>query len=78
MLWHLSVRTGQNSKHISEEIDRMRDADFLAKMKLVVNSKLTNAAMVLLDHPEFDLETVFLIDKVQKRIVLDRVKPSTP
>jgi ATP-dependent DNA helicase RecG len=31
-----------------------------------------NYSRVLFDHPEFDLETVYLIDKVQKRIPLDK------
>jgi ATP-dependent DNA helicase RecG len=31
-----------------------------------------NYSRVLFDHPEFDLETVFLIDKVQKRIPLEK------
>jgi ATP-dependent DNA helicase RecG len=31
-----------------------------------------NYSRVLFDHPEFDLETVFLIDKVQKHIPLDK------
>jgi len=43
-----------NRKHISEEIDHMGDEDFLTKLKLVVNGKLTNAAMVLLGNPDHD------------------------
>jgi ATP-dependent DNA helicase RecG len=31
-----------------------------------------NYSRVLFDHPEYDLETVFLIDKVQKRLPLER------
>jgi ATP-dependent DNA helicase RecG len=44
----------QNRKHISSEIDSMSDEEFLTKMKLVVDGKLTNAAMVLLGNPDYD------------------------
>ena len=49
----------QNREHISTEIDKMSDEEFLAKIKLVVDGKLTNAAMVLLGNPDHDsiLET---------------------
>lgn len=40
--------------HISTEIDKMSDEEFLAKVKLLVNGKLTNAAMVLLGNPDHD------------------------
>ncbi|MDR0380851.1 MAG: putative DNA binding domain-containing protein [Oscillospiraceae bacterium] len=54
----------QNSKHISEEIDRMSDADFLSKLKLVIHGKLTNAAMALLGNSDYD----YLMD-TQPRIM---------
>lgn len=38
----------QNREHISAEIDKMSDDEFLAKVKLAADGKLTNAAMVLL------------------------------
>ena len=44
----------QNREHISAEIDKMSDEDFLVKLKLVVDGKLTNAAMVLLGNPDHD------------------------
>ena len=49
----------QNREHISEEIDNLSDEEFLTKIKLIVDGKLTNASMVLLGNPEHDniLET---------------------
>jgi len=49
----------QNREHISAEIDKMSDEEFLTTVKLIVNGKLTNAAMVLLGNPDHDniLET---------------------
>jgi ATP-dependent DNA helicase RecG len=44
----------QNRKYISAEIDNMTDAEFLTKLKLIVNGQLTNAAMVLLGNPDYD------------------------
>ena len=44
----------QNREHISAEIDKMDDEEFLTKMKLIVDGKLTNAAMILLGNPEHD------------------------
>jgi ATP-dependent DNA helicase RecG len=44
----------QNSEHISAEIDKMSDEDFLTKQKLIIDGKLTNAAMALLGNSEFD------------------------
>ena len=44
----------QNREHITVEIDKMSDEDFLAKMELFIDGKLTNAAMVLLGNPDFD------------------------
>ena len=52
------AREGYKEKHNSEfinaEIDRMNDEEFLTKLKLIVNSRLTNAAMVLLGNPDHD------------------------
>jgi ATP-dependent DNA helicase RecG len=44
------------------------------KVAVKVYGKLLdeNYSRVLFDHPEFDLETVFLIDKVQKRVPLEK------
>lgn len=48
------ARDGYKEKYSSEfinaEVDSMSDEDFLAKLKLMVNGKLTNAAMVLLGN----------------------------
>jgi ATP-dependent DNA helicase RecG len=44
-------KTKQNSEHISAEVDRMTNEEFLAKQKLIIGGKLTNAAMVLLGEP---------------------------
>ena len=43
-----------NRDHISEEIDAMTDAEFLTKLKLIKDNKVTNAAMVLLGSPAHD------------------------
>ena len=43
-----------NNEHINVEIDRMSDDEFLSKLKLVVDGKLTNAAMILLGNTDFD------------------------
>jgi len=44
----------QNREHISAEIDTMSDEAFLTHLRLVVDGKLTNAAMVLLGNPFYD------------------------
>ena len=44
----------QNKPHISEEIDRLSDEEFLIKNKLIIDGKLTNAAMVLLGNSDYD------------------------
>lgn len=43
-----------NRAHISEEIDTLTDEEFLTKIKLMRDHKVTNAAMVLLGNSEFD------------------------
>jgi ATP-dependent DNA helicase RecG len=49
-----NYKTKQNRKHISTEIDKMSDEAFLTKIKLIVDGRLTNAAMVLLGNPDYD------------------------
>ena len=49
-----NYKSKQNREHISEEIDKMSDEEFLTKLKLMVDGKLTNAAMVLLGNPDYD------------------------
>lgn len=43
-----------NRPHISEEVDNLSDTEFLAKIKLLQNGKVTNAAMLLLGKEEYD------------------------
>lgn len=43
-----------NRPHIIEEIDNMTDEEFLTKTKLMINGKLTNAAMLLLGNEDYD------------------------
>lgn len=43
-----------NRPHISEEVDKMTDEQFLTKIKLMIGGKLTNAAMVLLGNEDYD------------------------
>lgn len=43
-----------NRPHINEEVDRMSDEEFLTKLKLMRNGKLTNAAMLLLGNEDYD------------------------
>ena len=63
-LSHLSVeaiqkaRSGYKEKHsnehVSAEVDGMSDEEFLTKLKLMINGKLTNAAMILLGKSDHD------------------------
>jgi len=43
-----------NKSHVSEEVDNMSDIDFLTKLKLIINGKITNAAMLLLGNEDYD------------------------
>ena len=43
-----------NRAHIMEEIDTLDDEAFLTKIKLIIDGKVTNAAMILLGNPEYD------------------------
>ena len=43
-----------NRPYISEEINGMTDEEFLTKLKLMRDGKLTNAAMLLLGKEDFD------------------------
>ncbi|MGN1143112.1 MAG: ATP-binding protein, partial [Anaerovoracaceae bacterium] len=40
--------------HISEEVDNQSDEEFLTQLKLIVDGKITNAAMILLGREECD------------------------
>ena len=43
-----------NNEHVSAETDSMNNEEFLTKLKLMVNGKLTNAAMILLGNSDYD------------------------
>ena len=43
-----------NQKHISEEVDAMNDEQFLTKIKLIINGKITHAGMLLLGNSDYD------------------------
>ncbi len=43
-----------NKPYISEEVDKMSDEEFLTKIKLIINGKITNAAMLLLGNENYD------------------------
>jgi ATP-dependent DNA helicase RecG len=49
-----NYKAKQNREHISDEVDKMSDEQFLTKLKLLVGGKLTNAAMVLLGNADCD------------------------
>lgn len=49
-----NYKAKHNRTHISAEVDKMNDEEFLTKVKLLADGKLTNAAMVLLGNPDFD------------------------
>ena len=43
-----------NKPHIAAEADAMTDEEFLTKLKLIINGKITNAAMLLLGNEDYD------------------------
>ena len=43
-----------NRPHIAEEVDAMTDEQFLTKLKLVNNGRVTNTAMLLLGNEDYD------------------------
>ena len=43
-----------NRPHISEEVDEMNDEEFLEKVKLTKNGRVTHAAMILLGNADYD------------------------
>jgi ATP-dependent DNA helicase RecG len=49
-----NYKNKQNRSHIVEEVDNFTDEQFLTKLKLLVNGKLTNAAIVLLGNQDYD------------------------
>lgn len=53
-LARVKYKEKMNQPHISEEIDGLTDEEFLTKLKLMTDGKLTNAAMLLLGNSEYD------------------------
>jgi ATP-dependent DNA helicase RecG len=49
-----NYRKKANKAHLNEEIKSLSDEEFLTKLKLIINKKLTNAAMVMLGKYEYD------------------------
>ena len=43
-----------DDSHISAEVDKMSDEEFLERRKLVINGRVTNAAMLLLGNSAYD------------------------
>lgn len=43
-----------NQEHISKEVDAMTDEQFLTKIKLIINGKITHAGMLLLGNSDYD------------------------
>lgn len=43
-----------NQEHISKEVDTMSDEQFLTKLKLMINGKITHAGMLLLGNSDYD------------------------
>lgn len=43
-----------NQEHISKEVDAMSDEQFLTKIKLMINGKITHAGMLLLGNSDYD------------------------
>jgi ATP-dependent DNA helicase RecG len=49
-----NYKAKQTRKHIGVEVDRMTDEEFLEKLNLIKDGKLTHAALVLLGKPEHE------------------------
>ena len=43
-----------NQEHITEEVDAMNDEQFLTKVKLMIDGKITHAGMLLLGNSDYD------------------------
>lgn len=43
-----------NQQYISEEVDVMSDEQFLSKLKLMINGKITHAGMLILRNSDYD------------------------
>ena len=53
-LARIKYKEKMNRPHISEEVDKMTDIEFLTKLKLIINGGVTNAALLLLGCEDFD------------------------
>ncbi|MBO5238216.1 MAG: putative DNA binding domain-containing protein [Lachnospiraceae bacterium] len=53
-LARVKYKEKMNQEHISEEVDGMTDEQFLSKVKLIHEGKVTNAGMLLLGSADFD------------------------
>lgn len=54
LLARTKYKEKMNRPHISEEVDKMTDEEFLTKLKLMINGHITNAAMLLLGNEDYD------------------------
>ena len=50
----LARKNYRKKAHVNEELKSLSDEEFLTKLKLIINKKLTNAAMVMLGKSEYD------------------------
>lgn len=50
----MKYKEKMNKPHISEEVDGLSNEEFLTKLKLMADGKVTNAAMLLLGNAEHD------------------------
>ncbi len=60
-----------NQEHISKEVDAMTDEQFLTKIKLMINGKITHAGMLLLgnsDYAIFKIPFINVVDKVFAKV----------
>lgn len=54
VLARVKYKEKMNQEHISEEVDGMTDEQFLSKVKLIHEGKITNAGMLLLGSADYD------------------------
>lgn len=66
-LARVKYKEKMNQEHISEEVDGMTDEQFLSKVKLIHEGKVTNAGMLLLGSADYDYLFTCLIHKRKTR-----------
>ena len=54
MIARENYKERMRDSHISEEVDRMSDEEFLERRKLVINGNITNGAFLLLGNADYD------------------------